>query len=152
MPSDAIGSSTRSQPPGDEPATEPQRAPFLPGDTLIECAAVARAIEDEISWLAEVDTIAHLDEHSPRPPLFSLLALINTFDGAIRIRRARPRELGPEHTLIMEGRHGWKGLPREATDVVIRPAVAEGFLDFDAAGVLHVTDQGRALIGRKGGA
>lgn len=150
MSREAIDSSAPCPDPGDAAAAEPQFAPLPPGDTLIECAAVTRAIEDEISWLAEPDTIGSLSTDSPRPPLYSLLALIDTFDGAMRIRKARPGELGSEHLLVIEGKHGWKGLPKDSTDAVISPAVAHELLHFDDAGVLHVTDRGRELIVTKG--
>lgn len=131
---------------------EPELEALPSEDTLIECASAAQAIEDELSWLTEgnVHDAVNREEGIPRyTPLRVLLKLIDTFDGDLRIRKTRPEDHEPKRRLIIEGHHGYNVLSAKAADLTIRVVVDEGFLEYDAAGVLHITDQGRALIGRK---
>lgn len=132
----------------DDETREPELAPLPSADTFDDCGAILQAVEAQLSWLTE-DRIRddHVDPRG-RSPLRSTLKMLDTFSTDMRIRKTRRENCERANRLIIEDAASCKQLA-DRLDANVRQAVRHGLLAFDAAGVLHVADKGRALIAVK---
>ena len=130
-------------------ADEPKLAPLPSEETLDGSGAVTEAIEDELSWLSDQEVIDADEGVKVVAPLRDFLKLVDRFDGSCRIRKSRTGRDEPRRRLIIEDGGGYNVLPARAADQVIGTMVHRKLCEFDSAGVLHVADKGRALIGTK---
>ncbi|MCH7849064.1 MAG: hypothetical protein IIB53_11945, partial [Planctomycetes bacterium] len=132
----------------DDETREPELAPLPSSDTLDDCGAILMAIEDQLSWLVESNiSTEHVDSRE-RSILRTTLKMLVAFEGDCRIRKTRPEDEEPINRLIIEDAASCKVLAARL-DANVHEAVRHKLLAFDAAGVLHVADKGRALIGAK---
>ena len=128
----------------------PEDLEDLPSEeTLDASAAIVVAMQDELSWLDDRDVIDPDKGVKVVAPLRDFFKLLDSFDGSCRIRKSRETDDEPKRRLIIEDGGGYNVLPARASDQVIGAMVRLKLCEFDAAGVLHVADKGRALIGAK---